>query len=143
MPPATYNPCFFGPPRRGIGGAAPAPNRHGRERPFRNGGPEKQSRGIPLDFRVTRRRAPPFAKATEGYPARIHPRVYTRGFLRRRVNQLPTKEGEKLPKKSTKRQQKRSITCKQRNNADGTRTVFSVQTQSGIGIYYRRAQRGL
>jgi len=58
-------------------------------------------------------------------------------------NQIPIKEGEKLPKKSTKRQQKRSITCKQRDNADGARTVFSVQTQSGIGIYYRRAQRGV
>ncbi len=58
-------------------------------------------------------------------------------------NQIPIKEGGKLPKKSTKRQQKRSITCKQRDNADGARTVFSVQTQSGIGIYYRRAQRGV
>ena len=56
----------------------------------------------PLDFGVTRRSVPSFAptsanasvgrrsfseggKATEGYPPRIQPGVYTRGFLRRRV----------------------------------------------------------
>jgi len=40
-------------------------------------------------FGETRRSIPSFAKATEGYPFRIHPRVYTRGFLRRRVNFVP------------------------------------------------------
>ena len=56
----------------------------------------------PRDFGVTRRSVPSFAptsakasvgrrsfseggKATEGYPTRIHPRVNTRGLLRRRV----------------------------------------------------------
>src|SRR5207247_5756130 len=39
----------------------------------------------PPDFGVTRRSVPSFAKATEGYPPRIYPRVNTRGSLRRRV----------------------------------------------------------
>ena len=39
----------------------------------------------PPDFGVTRRSVPSFAKAMEGYPRRIHPRVNTRGSLRRRV----------------------------------------------------------
>ena len=33
----------------------------------------------------TLRSTPSFAKATEDYPLRIHPRLYSRGFLRRRV----------------------------------------------------------
>ena len=39
-----------------------------------------------LNFGITRRSVPSFAKATEGYLPRTHPRVDTRGFLRRRVN---------------------------------------------------------
>jgi hypothetical protein len=33
----------------------------------------------------TLRSIPSFAKATEGYPSRIHPRTNVRGLLRRRV----------------------------------------------------------
>ncbi len=40
----------------------------------------------PQYFGGTRRSIPSFAKATEGYPQPIHPRVYTRSFMRRWVN---------------------------------------------------------
>ncbi|MFZ3063372.1 MAG: hypothetical protein WA148_06505 [Actinomycetota bacterium] len=36
----------------------------------------------------TLRSIPSFAKATEGYPSRIHPRTNVRGFLRRRVKRI-------------------------------------------------------
>jgi len=66
-------------------------------------------------FGETRRSIPSFAKATEGYPFRIsilrplgttedrHPRVYTHGFLRRRVTFVPGIRAGTIINKTAKR----------------------------------------
>jgi hypothetical protein len=73
------------PPRHAFKRGAPRPYCSGTSPHASSGGTLRSVPSLPTPPKQSLRLRRPGAKATEGYPPRIHPRVYTRGFLRRRV----------------------------------------------------------